>query len=124
MLIIQAINQYYTCVHTSGFTRSSDTWRQRNLGVAVALRGGGSMGIPTGKAPNTTSPSPSNTLYIIKTCLEASWGRGEVIKSCVWFQTLYSVSRAVFRSSNFREKPPEEEPEEQNKAGDTSLLKN
>lgn len=52
-------------------------------GAVGGWRGGCSKGIPTGEALNTTSPSPSNTLYIIKTCLEALEGRGKIIKSCV-----------------------------------------
>lgn len=61
------------------------------MGVAVALlRRGCSMGIPPGKAPNTTSPSPSSTLYIIKPCLEALEDRAKIIIHCIWFQILYN----------------------------------
>lgn len=52
---------------------------------------GGSMGIPTGKALNTISPPPSNTLYIIKMCLEALEDRTKIIESWVYASKLRSV---------------------------------
>lgn len=72
------------------------------MGVAVALLGRGcSMGIPTGKALNTTSPSPSSTLYIIKPCLEALEDRAKIIIHCIWFQILYNT-RGWFHSCLLR----------------------
>lgn len=72
------------------------------MGVAVALlRRGCSMGIPTGKALNTTSPSPSSTLYIIKPCLEALEDRAKIIIRCIWFQILYNT-RGWFHSGLVR----------------------
>lgn len=91
MLIVQAINQFSAGTATPGVTRSSDTWQQRQLGVAMASllqgcggAGGLHYGYPHWKSPEQQPPpSPSNTLYIIKTCLAAWKGRAKIPESGV-----------------------------------------
>lgn len=122
MLIQHAINQYCTAIHTPGVIRCMAT-KEAGCGSSTVL-GGGSRGIPTGKAPNTTSPPPpSNALYIIKTsrCLEASEGIEQIIESSVRLQTLCSTRQDV-TSEDLHIFPSEKLPRKSNQ-GRNSLEK-